>query len=49
MSKMKHTKIEKRDGRPNNVFQVCGYHTCCCKVQAAYIFKKKTLQVSAIG
>ena len=46
MSKMKGISIiEKRDGRPESVCQKCGYHTCCCKLQAAFVFKKKALQV----
>lgn len=36
MSKKKIKKkidIVEWDGRPDNVCQGCGYHTCCCPLQ----------------
>lgn len=31
------------DGRPDNVCQKCGYHTCCCQVQNAFLAKSLRL------
>lgn len=28
------------DGRPDNVCQKCGYHTCCCKLQEKTLASK---------